>query len=512
KKLSLVFEGNQLSVLDNKLECLDKVKTSGSASSITPPTPIATPTLTTTVMAAPRLSGAAKGKQPARETTPTEPTDVERIEAEQLKIGDDEATESDRESEDEETREHEEESFYPIPRTPKDNEDDDNNEEDQGLRIGRTFTTFFPVRKKLSLVFERNQLSVVDNKQECLDKVKSVIYQSHDVLMIEKEGFESIIPSFGGLFKTTKSLFEFEYNIRIKSLLSEVPVSIVIPKTSVTIPNQVQPIFTKPKSTIRRYITRSPSPKTSNSPPRVTAVKALVDKGVIDSGCSQHMTGNMSYLSDFEELNGGYVAFEGSLGCFFLATKDETSHILKTFITGLENQLSLKVKVIKSDNGTEFKNNDLNQFCGMKGIKRKFSVPRTPQQNGIAERKNKTLIEATKTILADSLLPILFWAEAVNTACCVQNKVLVTKPYNKTPYEILHGRTPSISFIRPFGYPLTMLNTLDSLGKFDGKFDEGFLVRYSELDFDAKKPESELNDSPSSSAQSRKQDDNVENY
>nr|GEW04770.1 hypothetical protein [Tanacetum cinerariifolium] len=93
---------------------------------------------------------------------------------------------------------------------------------------------------------------------------------------------------------------------------------------------------------------------------------------------------------------------------FFLATKDETSPILKTFITCLENQLSLTVKVIRSDNETEFKNNDLNQFCGMKGIKREFSVPRTPQQNGIAERKNMTLIEAARTMLADSLLPIPF--------------------------------------------------------------------------------------------------------
>nr|GFD25963.1 putative ribonuclease H-like domain-containing protein [Tanacetum cinerariifolium] len=117
---------------------------------------------------------------------------------------------------------------------------------------------------------------------------------------------------------------------------------------------------------------------------------------------------------------------------FFLATKDETSPILKTYITGLENQLSLKVKVIRSDNGTEFKNIDLNQFCGMKEIKREFSVPRTPQQNSIGERKNRTLIEAARTMLADSLLSIPFWAETVNTACYVQNRVLVTKPHNKT--------------------------------------------------------------------------------
>nr|GEY91605.1 hypothetical protein [Tanacetum cinerariifolium] len=88
----------------------------------------------------------------------------------------------------------------------------------------------------------------------------------------------------------------------------------------------------------------------------------------------------------------------------------------------------------------------------MKGIKREFSIPRTPQQNGVAERKNRTLIE---------------------------NRVLVTKPHNKTPYELLHGKTSSIGFMRPFGSTVTILNTLDSLGKFEGKVDERFLVGYS---------------------------------
>nr|GEV37437.1 retrovirus-related Pol polyprotein from transposon TNT 1-94 [Tanacetum cinerariifolium] len=117
---------------------------------------------------------------------------------------------------------------------------------------------------------------------------------------------------------------------------------------------------------------------------------------------------------------------------------------MKLLLIGLENLLSLKVK-----------------------------------QNGIAERKNRTLIEAARTLLADLLLPIPFWAEAINTACYVQNRVLVTKPHNKTPYELLHGRLPSIGFMRPFGRPITILNTLDPLGKFQGKVDKGFLVEYS---------------------------------
>ncbi|GJU34728.1 ribonuclease H-like domain-containing protein [Tanacetum coccineum] len=164
---------------------------------------------------------------------------------------------------------------------------------------------------------------------------------------------------------------------------------------------------------------------------------------------------------------------------FFLRTKDETSRILKDFIRQIENQLNQKVKTIRCDNGTEFKNRDFIEFCGSKGIKREYSNARTPQQNGVAERKNRTLIEAARTMLADSFLPNTFWAEAVSTACYVLNRVLVTKPQNKTPYELVTGKIPIISYIRPFGCHVTILNTIDHLGKFDGKSDEGFLVGYS---------------------------------
>ncbi|GJS93824.1 putative ribonuclease H-like domain-containing protein [Tanacetum coccineum] len=107
---------------------------------------------------------------------------------------------------------------------------------------------------------------------------------------------------------------------------------------------------------------------------------------------------------------------------FFLRTKDETSGILKDFIRQIENQLNQKVKTIRCDNGTEFKNRDIIEFCGSKGIKREYSNARTPQQNGVAERKNRTLIKAARTMLADSFLPNTFWAEAVSTACYVLNR------------------------------------------------------------------------------------------
>ncbi|GJT83315.1 putative ribonuclease H-like domain-containing protein [Tanacetum coccineum] len=164
---------------------------------------------------------------------------------------------------------------------------------------------------------------------------------------------------------------------------------------------------------------------------------------------------------------------------FFLVTKDETSGILKSFITRVENLIDQRVKVIRCDNGNEFKNKEMNQFYERKGIKREFSVAKTPQQNRVAERKNRTLIMAARIMLTDSKLPTTFWAKAVNTACYVQNRVLVTKPHNKTLYELFLGRKPALGFMRPFRCPVTILNTIDHLGKFDGKANEGFFVGYS---------------------------------
>nr|GEY74357.1 putative ribonuclease H-like domain-containing protein [Tanacetum cinerariifolium] len=196
-----------------------------------------------------------------------------------------------------------------------------------------------------------------------------------------------------------------------------------------------------------------------------------------DRGCSPSVISDTEYLvlsKDFKLQDNSMVV----LKVFFLEHKDETYLILKNFINLIENQLNKKVKVIRCDNGTEFKNAQMIELCGSKGIKREYSNPRTPHQNKVTERKNRTLIEAARTMLADSKLPTMFWTEAVRTTCYVLNKVSVTSPHNRTPYALRTGNIPSVSHFKPFGCHVTIINTSDHLGKFDEKADEGYIVGY----------------------------------
>ncbi|GJT62365.1 ribonuclease H-like domain-containing protein [Tanacetum coccineum] len=159
---------------------------------------------------------------------------------------------------------------------------------------------------------------------------------------------------------------------------------------------------------------------------------------LIDAKESKHMKRNISYLTDYEEIDGGFVAFGGNSKGGKITGK------------GIQNLIDLKVKVIRCDNGTEFKNRVMNQFCEMKGIKMEFTIVRIQKQNGVAERKNRTLIEVARTMLADLKLPTTLWAEVVNTSCYVQNRVLVSKPHNKTPYELFLGYSTNSKAFRVF--------------------------------------------------------------
>nr|GEY20108.1 ribonuclease H-like domain-containing protein [Tanacetum cinerariifolium] len=336
------------------------------------------------------------------------------------------------------------------------------------------------------------------------------------------------------------------------------PLTVAVPKPHVTRPRPAKSVVTKPHSPPRRNINRSPTPKASTFPLKLLLLRlpwlmllrgnpqhTLKDKGVIDSGCSRHMTGNMSYLSDFEELNGGYVAFGGNSKGGNISGKGKTRtgklafddvyfvKKLKFNIFSVSQMCDKKNSVLFTDTeclvlSPEFKLPDENQVLfrvpnenNMYNVDLKNVVPSGDLTCLFAKAKLdesnlwhrrlghinfKTMNKLIKGNLVRGLPTKVFENNHTCVACkkgkkhrasckTKHNEVLVTKPQNKTPYELLLGRTPSIGFMRPFGCHVTILNTLDPLGKFDGKADEGFLVGYSNTDDDAafggKKPEFE---------------------
>nr|GEX82762.1 hypothetical protein [Tanacetum cinerariifolium] len=190
-----------------------------------------------------------------------------------------------------------------------------------------------------------------------------------------------------------------------------------------------------PISTAWQSSSRAVTPVSAARPITTTASKplgaskdALKDQGYFDSRCFRHMIGNISYLTDFKEHDEGMLP------------------------------LGEELKVV-----------------------RLLEKAPSELQNEVAKRRDRTLIEASRTMIADSKLPTTFWAKAVNTGCYVQNRILVVKPHFKTPYELFKGRSHALSFMRTFGCYVSILNTLDQLGMFDGKSDEGMFIGYSTI-------------------------------
>ncbi|GJV79407.1 retrovirus-related pol polyprotein from transposon TNT 1-94 [Tanacetum coccineum] len=134
---------------------------------------------------------------------------------------------------------------------------------------------------------------------------------------------------------------------------------------------------------------------------------------------------------------------------------------------------------MRLDNGTEFVNKDLTDFYESVGITHEKTVPRTPQQNGVVERRNRTLVEAARTMLIFSKAPLFLWAEAVATACYTQNRSLIHTLHNKTPYELVHDKKPDLSFLRIFRALCYPTNDSEDLGKLKAKADIGFFVGYA---------------------------------
>ncbi|GJU65263.1 retrovirus-related pol polyprotein from transposon TNT 1-94 [Tanacetum coccineum] len=131
----------------------------------------------------------------------------------------------------------------------------------------------------------------------------------------------------------------------------------------------------------------------------------------------------------------------------FLRSKDETPEFVINFLKQIQVGLNKTVRYIRTDNGTEFVKQVMSKYYEGVGISHQKSVPRTPQQNGVVERRNRTLVEATRTMLIFSKAPMFLWAEAVATACYTQNRSLIHTRHNKTPYELVHDKNPDLSFL-----------------------------------------------------------------
>nr|GEW86616.1 putative ribonuclease H-like domain-containing protein [Tanacetum cinerariifolium] len=162
----------------------------------------------------------------------------------------------------------------------------------------------------------------------------------------------------------------------------------------------------------------------------------------------------------------------------FLRTKDETPEVIKNFLKKISVRLQALIIIVRTDNETEFKNHVLKEYFDSVGITHETSAAKTPQQNGVVKRRNHTLVEAAKTMLIFSHALLFLWAEAISTACYTQNRSIIHRRFNKTPYELLHGRKSDISYLHVFGALCYLKNDREDIGKLGAKGDIGFFIGY----------------------------------
>ncbi|GJS28381.1 retrovirus-related pol polyprotein from transposon TNT 1-94 [Tanacetum coccineum] len=163
----------------------------------------------------------------------------------------------------------------------------------------------------------------------------------------------------------------------------------------------------------------------------------------------------------------------------FLRSKDETTTVVIKFLKQIQVGLNKTVRLIRTDNGTEFVNKTLYDYYESVGIFHQKIVPRTLQQNGVVKRRNRTLVEAARTMLIFSKAPMLLWAEAVATACYTQNGSLIHTRHDKTPYELVHNKKPDLIFFRVFGALCYPTNDSENLGKLQPRADIGIFIGYA---------------------------------
>ncbi|GJR62489.1 retrovirus-related pol polyprotein from transposon TNT 1-94 [Tanacetum coccineum] len=162
-----------------------------------------------------------------------------------------------------------------------------------------------------------------------------------------------------------------------------------------------------------------------------------------------------------------------------LRSKDEAPAFIINFLKMIQVRLKETVRRIRTDNGTEFVNQTLREYYEKVGISHETSVARSPQQNGVVERRNRTLIEAARTMLIYAKALLFLWAEAVATACYTQNRSMIRHRHGKTPYELLHDKPPDLSYLHVFGALCYPTNDCENLGKLQPKADIGIFIGYA---------------------------------
>ncbi|GKC74656.1 retrovirus-related pol polyprotein from transposon TNT 1-94 [Tanacetum coccineum] len=162
-----------------------------------------------------------------------------------------------------------------------------------------------------------------------------------------------------------------------------------------------------------------------------------------------------------------------------LRSKDEASDFIIKFLKMIQVRLNTHVRRIKTDNGTEFVNQTLGEYYKKVDVSHETSVARSPQQNGVVERRNRTLIEAARTMLIYAKAPLFLWAEVVATECYTQNRSIIRLHHGKTPYELLHDKLPDLSFFYVFGALCYPTNDSENLGKLQPKADIRIFIGYA---------------------------------
>jgi transposase InsO family protein len=167
------------------------------------------------------------------------------------------------------------------------------------------------------------------------------------------------------------------------------------------------------------------------------------------------------------------LVYVDDYSCFtwvsFLQEKSQTQETLKRFLRWAQNEFGLRIKKIRSENGTEFKNSQIEGFLEEEGIKHEFSSPYTPQQNGVVERKNRTLLDMARTMLDEYKTLDRFWAEAINTVCYSINRLYLHRILKKTSYELLTSKKLNVSYFRVFGSKFFILIKKGRSSKFAPK-------------------------------------------